>query len=314
MILIAAAIALVGAAAQEGGAVPNEALKAELETFWAGFRSALAEYRLDDVKKYVEIPKDAPVPNRAQARQLAEELPDLAKARFLKLVVDGDRAGYYTRTDLDKSATTVAVIRFRKAGAAWQLVPGPHTCSIFSTDEKLDDAGIRKLTDTKEILALRPAEGGEAPPPAGAPAGEPPDTRPEAEIRKELEGIWRRIRSAFAAGKPETVEDLLLWVDGAKPPSPDEAREAATNRMPDLARSRFIKLVWSAEKPHLAGYVAEVNLGNAKQTTVALIVFARKGGAWTFAPGPLALEIFQLPPTGQAALRKLVDSDPRFKL
>ena len=51
MILIAAAIALVGAAAQEGGAVPNEALKAELETFWAGFRSALAEYRLDDVKK-----------------------------------------------------------------------------------------------------------------------------------------------------------------------------------------------------------------------------------------------------------------------
>jgi hypothetical protein len=306
-----------GAAAREGGTVTDAALKKEFETIWAGCRAAFAEYRLDDLKKYVEIPKDAPTPTRAQAQQFAEDLPDLAKSEFLKLVVDGDVAGYYARTDLDKPDVTVAVIRFRKQGDAWQLAPAPHTLSIFSTDDKLNAAGVRKLIETKETLRLRPAEDGAAPSPPSGNAGkqeEAPDARPEPVIRKELEGIWRKIRSAFAAGKPDAAKDLLLWVDGATPPTPEEAKKAAKEHMPDLLRARFIKLVWSVEKPHLVGYVAEVNVGNAKKTTVALVVFARKDGAWKFAPGPLALEVIELPPTGQAALRKLVDTDPRFKL
>jgi hypothetical protein len=40
----------------------------------------------------------------------------------------------------------------------------------------------------------------------------------------------------------------------------------------------------------------------------------RKDGAYKIAPGPLTMEIIQLPPTGQAALKKLVETDPRFKL
>jgi len=314
-VMLAVLVALSGGkAGQEGGTVADEALRKELEAIWAGCRSAFLEYRLDDLGKYLEVPKGAPVPGRAQAKQFAEGLPDLAKARFIKLALDGDRAGYYARTDPDKPDTAVAVIRFRKAGGGWKLVPAPHTLSVFSTDGKLDAAGIRKLADTEAILRLRPAEEGEAPPPAPAPKGEAPDARPEPVIRKELEGIWKKIRGAFAAGKPEAARDVLLWPDGAAPPTPDEARTAAKDVMPDLARARFIKLVWSVEKPHLVGYVAEVNLGEAKRTTVALVVFARKDGAWKFAPGPLALEVFELPPTGQAALLKLVETDPRFKL
>lgn len=314
MMIIAMVAALAGTAAQQGGAMPDAELKRELESLWAGLRAAVAEYRVDEIRKRLSLPEDAPAPTRAQAQQLAEALPDLAKARFLKLARDGDRAGFYARTDLDKPGTTLTVIRFRQAGGTWQIVPGPHTLSSYSTDEKLTDAAIRKRADAEESLRLRPAEEGEAPPPAASAAkGEAPDARPEAEIRKELEGVWRKIRDAFAAGKPGDAEALLLWVDGATPPSPDDAR-AAAKAMPDLARSRFIKLLWSVEKPHLAGYVAEVDLGNAKQTTVAIIAFVRKDGAYKIAPGPLTMEIIQLPPTGQAALKKLVETDPRFKL
>ena len=296
--------------------MPDPALRKELETTWTGFRSALTDYRLGDLAKYVDIPKDAPVPTRAQAKQFADDLPDLAKARFLRLDLDGDRAGYCALLDPGKA---VAVIRFRKAAAGWQLVPGPHTVSIVEREETLDDAAARKVLAEEACLKLRPADdaGGASPAPSSGDARkqeEPPDARPEPAIRKELEGVWRKIRTAFAAGKPGDAEEVLLWVDGAKPPTPDEAKTAAKERMPDLLRARFIKLVWSAGKPHLVGYVAEVNVGDAKKTTVALVVFARKDGAWKFAPGPLALEVFELPPTGQSALRKLVDDDPRFKL
>jgi hypothetical protein len=313
MLPIALAAALLATAAQEGGAMPDPELRKELEAVWAGLRAALAEYRLDDVAKYVEVPKDAPKPDRAQARQFAESLPDLATARFLRLDRDGDRAGYYARTEVGKPGTTVAVIRFRKAGSGWQLVPGPHTISSYSTDEALDEAKVRALLEKEPTLALRPKDGDEAPPAPPAPKGEAPDARPEAEIRKELEGIWRKVRAAFAAGKPGDAADVLLWVDGATEPGPDEAK-AAAKAMPDLARGRFIKLAWSAGKPHLAGYIAEVDLGNAKKTTVAFITFVRKDGAWKLAPGPRTLELIVLPPTGQAALRTLVDTDPRFGL
>ena len=294
--------------------MPDAELKRELESLWAGLRAAVAEYRVDDIRRRLSLPEDASAPTRAQAQQLAEALPDLAKARFLKLARDGDRAGYYARTDVDKPGTTLTVIRFRQAGGTWQIVPGPHTLATYSTDETLNDAAIRKRVDAEESLRLRPAEEGETPPPvAPAAKGEAPDVRPEAEIRKELESVWRKIRDAFAAGKPGDAEDVLLWVDGATPPSPDDAR-AAAKVLPDLARARFVKLVWGVRKPHLVGYVAEVGMGNAKQTSVALLVFVRKDGAYKIAPGPLTMEIIQLPPTGQAALKKLVETDPRFKL
>jgi hypothetical protein len=153
MMLIAAVIALAGAAAPEGGAMPNEALKAELEACWAGLRSALAEYRLDDVGKYVEVPEGAPAPNRAQAQRAAAELPDLAQARCLKLDVDGDRAGYYIRTDLDKPGTTVAFIVFVRNGGAWKFAPGPLALEIVELTPT-GQAALRKLVNADSRFKL----------------------------------------------------------------------------------------------------------------------------------------------------------------
>ncbi len=89
----------------------DEALKAALDRTWAEVRRALEEYRLEDLKKHLEIPEGAPAPNRAQARELAAFLPDLSKGKFLKLLREGGRLGYYAQTDLDKKGqVTVSVV------------------------------------------------------------------------------------------------------------------------------------------------------------------------------------------------------------
>lgn len=272
--------------------------RAELERIWAEVRSAFAEYRLDDLKKHLDIPEGMPVPKRGQAKQFAEALPDLARAKFLKIASEGDLSGYYAQTG--KSGTEVTVIRFGRRGSEWRLLPAPHTMSSYSTDEAVDPA---KLIESEPSLKLAPA-----------PTAEPQDARPEAEIRKELESIWKRIRAAFAAGHPEVAAADLLYVDGASPPSPDEAKAALKERLPDLIRGQFLKLGWRADKPQLAGYYAETKVGDFKKSTVSLIVFVRHEGLWKFAPGPAAISTVEVPKSGRPALLKLIDTDPRLAL
>lgn len=286
-------------------AMSDDELKRRCEATWDGMRAALRDYRLDDLKKLVDLPADLPVPPRAQARAIGENLPDLAKNRFLKFVREKDRIGYVCAFEPDGGkGTGVAVVRFRTDG---RLVGGMEMMSIYETDEKADP---ERLLATQPMLRLFPPPFGEAPATPEDAAG---DARPEPVIRKELEGVWKRVRDAWAAGTPEKADEVQIW-EGDKRPSPDEARAAARERMPDLSRARFIKLVWSERKPHLAGYVAEVNVGNAKKTTLAMIVFARQEGVWKFVPGPASIEAVELPPTGQAKQKQVVESDPRFKL
>ena len=283
----------------------DEALKAACEATWAAVRSAFADYRLDELRKHLDVPPGAPLPDRARAKQFAGQLPDLSTARFLKLLREKDRVGYAAQIDVGNPGTTVAVVRFMADG---RLVPAPDTLSVYQTDEKLDPEALLFSTPS---LRLFPTPGGDAPGPP--PAAEAPDARPEPLIRKELQAVWKKIREAWAAGTPEEADAVQVW-EGERRPSADEARTAARERMPDLGRSRFIKLVWSEAKPHFCGYVAEVNLGNAKKTTLALIVFVRRDGAWKFAPGPASTEGVELPPTSQAKQKQVVESDPRFRL
>jgi hypothetical protein len=251
------------------------------------------------------------VPNRAQAKEFAAQLPDLAACKFLKIVRDGDRAGYCAQQNPQAKGATLFIIRFQKAGAAWKLAPAPDTLSIDSTDETLTAAQVLKRLDTEATLKLRPSDSGEAPAP---PPGEKVDARPEPEIRKELEGVWKNIREAFAAGKPEAAAGLLVLPDGAKLPTADEAKAAAKDNLPDLVRGQFIKLGWRADKPQLVGYYGQVNVGDAKQSTIVLIVFVRKDGAWKFAPGPGSMSVVKVPNASRAAILKLIETDPRLKL
>lgn len=286
-------------------------LRARLESLWAEVRRALADYDVPRMKRLLHAPENMPAPPRPQAAAFLKALPDLAASRFLKIVQEKDRAGYVARTHLDQEGTTLSILRFRRKGADWELVPAPETLSSYQTDVAFDAAGLAAEVDGQPALKLFPAGEmlGEPPPPDV----EPPDERPEADIRKELEGIWKRIRDAFAAGKPEGVEDLLLYAEGVESPTSAEAKDAA-KELPDLARGRFIRLAWHPDKPRLVGYYAEIKPGNAKITTVALLVFVRKDGAYRFAPGPGALTVVELPPTSQAKLKALCAGDPRLKL
>ncbi len=289
----------------------DDALRRTLEAFWAEVRLALAEYRVDDLRRLLQAPEGMPTPTRPQAQDFLKQLPDLTTSRFLKLVKEQDRAGYVARTHPEKGGTTLTILRFRRRGEAWELVPAPETLSSFELDTPLDDAAIAEEVETQPVLRLFPPGEPLAPPPP-APE-EPPDERPEPVIRKELEGIWRRIREAFAAGRPESVAPLLLYEEGAAPPTPEQAREAA-KEMPDLQRARFDKLVWSLLKPQLLGYCAEIRLDPSKAATVALLVFVRKDGAYRFAPGPAAVTILEFPRVSPEELRDLIDTDPRLEL
>lgn len=163
----------------------DEALAKEIVRVWTEVRKAFAEHRLDDVKKHLEIPAGAPVPTKEQAKQFAEFLPDLEKGKFLKLVRDGARAGYYVR--MDKPGIDVAVVRFHETKAGWKPLPGQDTVSAYATDAAKDDERIlRQLLATRGSLQLTPGDAEE-------------DLRPEAEIRKELEGLAKPVRARFVA-------------------------------------------------------------------------------------------------------------------
>ncbi|HZL72697.1 MAG TPA: hypothetical protein VFC86_09570 [Planctomycetota bacterium] len=275
-----------------------------LEKTWAEVRACFAEYRLDDLRKILDVPEGMPVPNRAQAKEFAAALPDLTRAKFLKIVVVGDVAAYYAQAGKE-----VIVVRFHRSGPGWKPLPAPHTLSSYSTDEDIDAETL-----IAREASLRPVPGDSAEAPATPPVGEPQDARPEMEIRRDLVAVFRRIRDAFAAGRPERASADLLLVDGAALPSPDEAKAMAKERLPDLVRSQFLKLGWRADKPQLAGYYAETKVGTFNKSTVSLVVFVRHEGRWKFAPGPAAIASVEGPKVSRDGLLKLIDTDPRLAL
>jgi hypothetical protein len=138
----------------------EESTVQELERIYTTVRRAFAEYDLDAARPYLQVPEDEPEPTREQAKMMADFLPDLEKSRFIDLVEEGDRAAYYALTSLEEDGTEVTVVRFRHFEPGWKLVAGPHTMNSYSTDEALDDAGIRKLMAEKEELQPFP-EGAE---------------------------------------------------------------------------------------------------------------------------------------------------------
>jgi hypothetical protein len=165
----------------------DDELAQEIARVWAEVRQAFLDFRLDDVKKHLEIPAGAPVPTREQAKQFGEFLPDLSKGKRLKLAREGKRAGYYVRFERE-----VAVVRFHETAAGWKPLPGQDTVSSYGGDVPLDDATVQRLLATRGALQLTPTDAEE-------------DPRPEAEVRKELEALAKPVRARFVG---------LAWAPG----------------------------------------------------------------------------------------------------
>jgi hypothetical protein len=136
----------------------EKALKQELERVWNGMRGAFADYRLDDLRKYADVPKGMPVPTREQVRQFLDFMPDLGKAKFLKLAREKDRAGYYLQVGIpDGGQTEVTVIRFQEMGGAWKVLGAPHSFSSYSI-ASAGPAEAMKWVESEPSLRLFPPD------------------------------------------------------------------------------------------------------------------------------------------------------------
>jgi hypothetical protein len=130
------------------GKSEDDALREELEGVWTEVRTAFAEFRLADAKRYLDVPEGSPEPTREQAAQLAEFLPDVRAGRLLHFERQGDVAALWrVPADLGPGETGVVVFRFRRAGDRWKVYPAPYSSSSYSTD----DPGV-----TREQLMERP--------------------------------------------------------------------------------------------------------------------------------------------------------------
>jgi hypothetical protein len=136
----------------------DKAFKKELERLWNGMRRAFADYRLDDVRKYADVPEGMPVPTREQVRQFLDFMPDLGKAKFLKLAREKDRAGYYIQVGtLDAGQAEVAVIRFQESGGAWKVLGAPHSFGSYSAPAAGEDEAM-KWVESEPSLRLFPPD------------------------------------------------------------------------------------------------------------------------------------------------------------
>lgn len=134
----------------------EKSLKQELERLWNGMRGAFADYRLDDIPKFADVPPGMPVPAREQVKQFVGFLPDLARSEFLRIVREKDRAGYYARVkSFAPRGAEVFVIRFREAGGAWKVLGGSDSFSSYSDDQTAPDAAA-KWVESEPSLRLFP--------------------------------------------------------------------------------------------------------------------------------------------------------------
>jgi hypothetical protein len=135
----------------------DKALKQELERLWNGMRGAFADYRLDDISKYADVPAGMPVPTRQQVQQFMGFIPDLSKMEFIRIVRQKDRAGYYAQVkSSDPKGAEVVVIRFRESGGTWKVVGAPDSFSSYS-DDKAGPAEASKWVESEPSLRLFPS-------------------------------------------------------------------------------------------------------------------------------------------------------------
>ena len=118
-------------------------------------------------------------------------------------------------------------------------------------------------------------------------------------LRRRLESIWAEVRKAIADYDVPRMKRLLQAPEGMPTPTRPQA-VAFLKALPDLAASRFLKLVQEKDR---AGYVARTHL-DQDGTTLSILRFRKLAADWELVPAPETLSSFQTdvaldaPPSG----------------
>ena len=158
-----------------------------------------------------------------------------------------------------------------------------------------------------------PSTGG--PPPASAEGEEGSMTTGknqvdgDAALRKELAGIWTKVRQAFADYR---LDDALAYLDipqDATRPSREMAKSLA-EFLPDIDRARILDFKREGD---LAAIFAETST-DPGQMEASVFRFKRVDGRWKVYPSPYSCSSVSKEKTDEAGLRKLFDEEPTLRL
>jgi hypothetical protein len=124
-------------------------------------------------------------------------------------------------------------------------------------------------------------------------------------LRKELVGIWSKVRTAFAEYR---LDDALPYLDvpaGEARPSREDAR-ALAEFLPDIDKARFI--VMEREGDIVA--IATDTSHDPGETEVTVFRFQRVGDRWKIYPSPHSCSSLSVEKTDDDGIRKLAAERP----
>jgi hypothetical protein len=143
-----------------GGTIGNQSQQLELEAVYNGVRASLESKDFDAftmlVEPAVELPALAKSDWLEGAEFLLDMYPDLANTKFQRTNASGERAGYYTLTELDDpNFINIMMFKFHRAGSSWKLSGSAYGMSFPSTKNAADDEkAIAKELDTNPKFRL----------------------------------------------------------------------------------------------------------------------------------------------------------------
>ena len=124
-------------------------------------------------------------------------------------------------------------------------------------------------------------------------------------LRKELSGIWSKVRTAFAEYR---LDDALPYLDvpaGEARPSREDAR-AMAEFLPDIDKARFLAFKHEGD---VAAVYADTGSDPA-QTEVTVFRFKQASGKWMIYPPPYSCTTISVDKTDDKGVTHLMAERP----
>jgi len=151
---------------------------------------------------------------------------------------------------------------------------------------------------------------GRDPMPPGAPAGskEVSVAKEEDVLRKELMGIWSKVRRAFAEYR---LDDAVPYLDipaNEPRPSREDAR-ALAEFIPDIDKGRFLAI----EREGDIAALYEDTSHDPGETEVTVFRFRHAGDRWKIYPSPHSSSSLSVEKTDEKGIRRLIAERPMLR-